>query len=69
MIRWFWRNPKVSTQDPHADGAEEARRAKIEARRRREATLEVLRLREDVVRRNHIADDIGRAYRIIHGKG
>lgn len=46
--------------------AEAARR---EAEHRRMATLEVLRLRDDVKRRNHIADDIGRAYRIIHERG
>ena len=62
-----WRRQPV--EEPVAEGAEEAKQAKEEARHRRAATLEALRLREDMIRRNHIADDIGRAYRIIHGRG
>lgn len=68
VIRWPW-NPRHTPSAEPAEGTDEAQAALKEAEHRRTATLEVLRLRDDVRRRNHIADDIGRAYRIIHGKG
>lgn len=39
---------------------------KKEAVERRAQTAEVLRVRAAVIRKNHIADDIGRAYLIIN---
>lgn len=49
-----------------AERVEEAAAAKAEAMHRRDKTLEVLRVREEIRVRNHIGEDIGRAYLIIN---